>query len=253
MRDRSRQIGFSQRIRLEWLERTAYLVLAGNDNESINTALAEFLQDKLSIGGKAQRGNREKAITILMKIWSNVPSELTSLRDSGLSLFKSLPRDVHIAIHWGMAMAVYPFWGAVASSTGRLLRLQGTASASQVQRRLREKYGERETVSRAARRVLRAFVDWDVLEETDEKGIYRSRRPRKIEDPRLVSWLIEACLVASTDLSGTLTSLIGSPALFPFELRSLAANELGRNDRLEVVNHGLGGELVVLRGQATRK
>jgi len=148
MRDRSRQIGFSQRIRLEWLERTAYLVLAGNDNESINTALAEFLQDKLSIGGKAQRGNREKAITILMKIWSNVPSELTSLRDSGLSLFKSLPRDVHIAIHWGMAMAVYPFWGAVASSTGRLLRLQGTASASQVQRRLREKYGERETVSR---------------------------------------------------------------------------------------------------------
>ena len=35
-------------------------------------------------------------------------------------------------------MAVYPFFGTVATVVGRLLRLQGTAGASQVQRRIRE-------------------------------------------------------------------------------------------------------------------
>ena len=153
MSNRIAQIGFSQRIRLEWLEKTASLILAGNDKHVINNILQEFLKDKLSIGGNAKRGNREKAITILMKIWVNVPRGFEAFRDEGLNLIKKLSRENHIAIHWGISMAVYPFWGAVAASVGRLLRLQGTAAASHIQRRVREKYGERETVSRAARRV----------------------------------------------------------------------------------------------------
>ena len=76
-------------------------------------------------------------------------------------------------VHWCMCMAVYPFFGTVAEATGRLLHLQGTAAAAQVQRRVREQLGERETVSRAARRILRALVDWGVLVETVNKGIYR--------------------------------------------------------------------------------
>lgn len=45
-------------------------------------------------------------------------------------------------------------------------------AAAHVQRRVHEQYGERETVSRAARRVLRSFLDWGVLQETESKGIY---------------------------------------------------------------------------------
>ena len=151
MIERSKQIGFSQRIQLEWLEKTANLVLADNDKESINNALQKLLQDKLSIGGTAKRGNREKAITILMKVWLRPPKDLTPLRDQGLHLLKNTKQNNHIAIHWGMTMTVYPFWGAVAATVGRLLNLQGTAAATQVQRRIREQYGERETVSRATR------------------------------------------------------------------------------------------------------
>ena len=72
-----------------------------------------------------------------------------------------------------MCIAVYPFFGTVADAVGRLLRLQGTAGAAQVQRRLRERFGERETVTHAARRILRAYIDWGILEETDQKGLYR--------------------------------------------------------------------------------
>jgi len=46
--------------------------------------------------------------------------------------------------------------------------------AAQAQRRIKEQLGEREAVSRAARRVLRCFVDWGVLQDTSEKGVYQS-------------------------------------------------------------------------------
>jgi hypothetical protein len=149
MRLRMDQIGFSQRVRLEWLEQTANLVLAGNDKASVNDALQEVLKDKVSVGGQAVRGNREKIITILMKVWLTPPDELESLRVSGLELLNLLPRSDCLPVHWGMVMAVYPFWAAVAKQVGRLLRLQGSAAAAHVQRRVREQYGERETVSRA--------------------------------------------------------------------------------------------------------
>jgi len=100
------QIGFSQRVQLDWLEQTAALVLAGQTREQIETALEERLRDKLSVGGTAPRGNREKAITILLKIWVAVPKWLQPLRDDGLDHLRRLPYDDHIALHWGMTMAV---------------------------------------------------------------------------------------------------------------------------------------------------
>ncbi len=136
MTDRFTQLGFSQRIRLEWLEQTARLILAGTTRQAVFDALQALLHDKLSVGGHAERGNREKVITILMQIWVTAPPELACLRDAGLELLQQLPPDEHLAVHWGMTIAVYPFFGSGAGSVGRLLRLQGTAAAAQVQRRI---------------------------------------------------------------------------------------------------------------------
>ena len=100
-------------------------------------------------------------------------------------------------VHWCMCMTVYPFFGTVADAVGRLLRLQGTAGAAQVQRRLRERFGERETVARAARRILRAYIDWGVLVEAGEKGLYRSAAKRVVDDAPLAVWTIMAVLLAA--------------------------------------------------------
>ena len=248
MNNRQKQIGFSQRIRLEWLQYTANLVLAGNDNATVNGSLQELLKDKVSVGGMAVRGNKEKAITILMKVWLNVTSALEAVRDDGLDLLKSLPRKDQIAVHWGMAMAAYPFWAAVAANTGRLLRLQGTASAAHIQRRVREQYGERETVSRAARRVIRSFVDWGVLSKCKEKGIYSQGRTYSIDDPRLISWLIETSLYARSNGSAAIKDLLDSPSIFPFRLMHVSAEHLvSRSSRLDLLHHGLDDDLVMLR------
>jgi hypothetical protein len=248
MRDRLTQIGFNQRIRLEWLEQTAAMVLAGMDRAAVKSELQTFLKDKLSVGNDPERGNREKAITILEKIWVSPHSELKSLRDKGLDLLKGSDAERRVAFHWGMAMAAYPFWGLVASTVGRLLRLQGTVSAAQVQRRIREQYGERETVARAARRIIRSFVDWGTLAETPKKGVYRQGRRIVIEDPGLVVWMVEAVLHANRNGSGSLTAVFDSPSIFPFKLHQLSGTRLcALSPTIEIVRHGLDDEMIILK------
>ena len=245
---RTEQIGFSQRVRLEWLERTASLVLAGNDKATVSDALQELLRDKVSVGGDAERGNREKIITILMKTWLAVPGELEALRNEGLELLTRIPRDSHLAIHWGMVMAAYPFWSSVAVQVGRLLRLQGSAAAAHVQRRVREQYGERETVSRAARRVLRSYLDWGVLVETGKKGIYSAGSSLSIEDTKLLAWLIEASLHARSNGAAPLKDIIDSPGLFPFRIKPIhAEGQLMLSSRIDILHHGLDADLVMLK------
>ncbi len=252
MSGRQRQIGFSQRIRLEWLERSANLALSGFDRVAAYQALQELLQNQLSVDGNAKRGNREKAITILMKVWITVPNGLESFRDEGLSLLRNLPKDDRIAIHWGMSMATYPFWGTVAETTGRLLRLQGSAMAAQVQRRVRELLGERETVSRAARRVLRSYLDWGVLRETAQKGTYEQGPVRAVNDPQAVTWLISAALMASGVNSAPLNAVTQGPALFPFNLVRPTAKALEECGRLESHRQALDEDTVVLLGSGSR-
>jgi len=245
---RTNQIGFSQRVRLEWLETAANLVLAGNDKAAVTDALQELLKDKVSVGGQAERGNREKIVTILIKVWLRPPAKIESLRVGGLELLKRVLQSHHLAVHWGMVMAAYPFWSSVATQVGRLLRLQGSAAAAHVQRRVREQYGERETVSRAARRVLRSFLDWGVLKETSDKGVYCPDRSLSIDDRPLIAWLVEASLHARTDGSAPRKDLIENPSLFPFRLKPIhSENLLAASPNLDMLHQGLDDGIVMLR------
>lgn len=242
------QVGVSQRLRLEWLEATANLALAGQDTQAMHGALNEMLADKLSVNSRAVRGNRQKTITILTKIWHNVPPELVALRDDGLERLPTLDSAHRQAVHWGMTTAAYPFWGIVAAQAGRLLRLQNTASAAQVQRRIREQYGERQTVSRATARVLRSFIDWGVLEDTKAKGVYVAGKQQEITDVHVAAWLAEALLRANVDRSKR-SAVLRHPSLFPFQMPHVGAVELAsRSSRLEALRHGLDREALLLRG-----
>jgi hypothetical protein len=147
-----------------------------------------------------------------------------------------------------MVMAVYPFWASVATQVGRLLSLQGSAAAAHIQRRLREQYGERETVSRAARRVLRCYIDWRVLCETSAKGVYRAESAQVVEDSGLIAWLVEASLYAQSNGAAPLSELLHGPRLFPFRLKEIDALRLASaSSHLDLLRHGMDEDLVMLR------
>ncbi len=202
------------------------LVLAGNDEKAVKDELERLISSAFDHSSSSKRGSLSKTLTILLKTWARVHHDIYSLRDSGLELIQNTEKNNHIVFHWGMIMAAYPFWGAVAEQTGRLLRLQENVTKSQIQRRLQEQYGERETVSRAAGRVLQSFVDWSVLYETDRKGIYSQGVTYSIDNPQIISWLIEADLHRRSNGSASIRELLACTSLFPFHLKSISAEYL---------------------------
>lgn len=245
---RVQQVGLDRLVRLEWLERTASLVLAGTDAHGIKSALQDDLAGSFRSSTADVRGSLDKTITILQKVWGNPQSEIRPLHTDGLELLARFPPREHTPIHWGMLMAAYPFWSSVATQVGRLLKLQGSAAATQVQRRLREQYGERETVARRARYVLRSYLDWGVLQETGVPGIYRAAPPHVVNDPKLVAWLTEAALWARSNGAAPLRDVLEGPSLFPFQLTPMSAEKLASlAPRLEILRHGLDDDLVMLR------
>ena len=246
--ERKLQIGIDRLIRLKWLEHTANLMLDGNTEETIKSELEQLLATTFPSSSANTRGSLSKTTTILLKTWLRVPKDLHALRDTGLELLQANSKAEHLALHWGMIMAAYPFWGAVAGQTGRLLRLQGNVSAIQIQRRLREQYGERETVSRRVRYVIRGFIDWGVLHETKEKGVYIQGLTRSIDNPKLISWLIEASLHSRSNGSTAIKDLLDSTSLFPFYLTHVSAENLvTASPRLELLRYGFDDDLVMLR------
>ena len=242
------QIGLDRLVRLAWLEKTSSLVLAGNDAARIKSILQEDLQGAFRSTNLDVRGSLNKTITILLRVWLKVPNELKSFHVDGLGLLKRAPRSDHLAVHWGMVTAVYPFWSGVAMQVGRLLTLQGSAAATHVQRRARERYGDRETVSRRTRYILRSFLDWGVLQETGARGIYSAGTILSVEDPGLIAWLIEASLHARANGSAPLKELIDSPSLFPFRIKPIHSHNLmAASTRLDVLFRGLDEDFVTLR------
>ena len=246
-------VGFGQRIRLEWLEEAVALIRAGDDRAAVERALDERLADVLAVGSRTRRNSRAKTVIALLKIWQGGPQEVAALRRAGLELLEELQVAESIAVHWGMTQAAYPFWCVVATHVGRLLRLQATATASQIQRRLRETFGERQTVYNGTNRVLRSFVDWGVLAGAGKRGVYRAGDGVRIASPRLAAWLVESLLTSGAGRASA-AQLASHPSLFPFRIASISARDLvAQSPRLDLVRHGYGEELVMLRNDRQRR
>jgi hypothetical protein len=96
--------------------------------------------------------------------------------------------------------------------------------------------------------VLRAFVDWGVLEETESKGIYTRGIHVSVGDPKLTSWLVEAFLHTRANGSVALSEVLNSPSFFPFRLKQMSGAELvSHSPRMELLRHGLNEEMILLK------
>ncbi|MCB0556899.1 MAG: hypothetical protein KDD02_25355 [Phaeodactylibacter sp.] len=250
MGKRHEAIGIKQLVRLEWMQKTANLLLAGLDAPSIRQELHDFLSDRKGDGSQEERGeaSRTQVVNMLMKIWITPHVELVPFRDAALALLGEQP-SAALPIHWAMISAAYPFWFNVAHQAGRLLNLQGQVTQQQITTRIKERYGDRQTVTRYARYVIRSFVAWNVLEDTAVKGCYRKAAPSSILDAKVVSLLFESALHARPEGKVPLALLFNTPAFFPFQLPPVPGGFVTQHaGRIEVIRYGMDEELLSLRG-----
>lgn len=246
MSTRHNTIGIKQVVRLEWYDLTLNLLLEHQNAKDIRQELVHLLRDRLQTGGFGERGTATShmAVTQLMQCWVAPDATLCGLRDRALALAGQHNGRERLPLHWAMTIAAYPFWHSIATLTGRLLQLQTQVTQAQIRTRCYEAFGERSTIERSVRRVLRSFVAWNVLQDA-AKGCYVRQTSHHIMDANVAALLVEATLHASPSGAMPLSALKNDPALFPFVLPNFDAN-LQSLQSIEYSRYGQDHEMVRL-------
>ncbi len=248
MSNRHKKIGIKHVIRLEWMDKTLDMVLAGMSTKEIRDELNIYLADKKQSGGTGERGKKTYiiAISIMIQTWCSSDKEIKLFRDAVLTYVKTIDIKERIPLHWAMISASYPFWSEVAKHTGRLLNLQDKVTKKQIIQRLKEQYGDRPTISRNARYVIRSFVAWGILKDTSVKGSY-AQGGKILTMQHQALLLMESLLLASPKSSIPLKELLNSPSLFPFQIEPITGNYFQTKcPRININQFGPGEETINL-------
>jgi hypothetical protein len=242
-RDR-RVVGFDRTLELAWLDATVGFVVQGLSESEVRKRVFAYLDGV--VPGATNNSARGKTVTVLARIWSNVPASNAGFRSAAARAFSDAGTHERIAIHWAMMLAAYPYFLDAASHVGRLIRLHGEVEVPQLTRRLSASWGERELIQRTAQLVARSMSLWGVLQPRERAGTYTlARKPMKLPTT-IVFLLAEALLIGIGRESVTTGEIEAHPALFPFDV-NLPPGSLRMSDRFEVHRVGLDQEHVNLR------
>ncbi len=249
MSKRHEKLGIKQTIQRHWMDKVLRMLLSGLSSDEIRNDLDRFLATQKQSGGIGHRGPKTYGMAIgILSSWFSPTEELKMFRDDLLDLSRKVSEEKWLPLHWAIISATYPFWFNVAKQVGRLLTLQDLITQAQVFNRLKEQYGDRETVARNARYSVRSFVAWGVIRDTDSKGCYKNAGKKIQLDRDYALLLVESALLAIPEGKGTLSSLLNHPAFFPFEFPALNADYVyHHSDRIEVIRHSLNEDLLKLK------
>ncbi len=242
--NRDRRIGLDRRLELEWLDAVAARVAAGADEPTVRGRLFDLLRDQ--VGGARKPGTaRHKTVGVLVGAWVLTPKGLTEFRARAIELLPSLSPRERLAMHWALLMAVYPFFGDVACSVGRILSLQSNLTLAHLAGRMRREWGDRSTVDRAAQRIVRSMVDWDALRDTGIQGVYQAV-PEPIPLSGDASKLVLEGFLHYAQRPLPIDNALRHPGLFPFDL-ALRPYDLRGSSLFEIERLGLDIDMVALR------
>lgn len=252
MTNRHDSLGVKQVIRLEWMEKAVNLSMSGMDPQGIRTELHEYLAGRKGDGSIGERSKltRSQAVVVLMNIWGKPNPEIIAfIKDLKLHI-QSNGLDIaeKKALYWAAICAAYPFWFNVARQVGRLLNLQDQITKQQIARRLKEQYGDRQTVSRITRYVIRSFVAWNVLKDTAQKGCYERGNMLSVHDQCTANLLLEGALYTSPEGKSSINDLYSNPGFFIFDFPSITGEMIAQiNPRIEVMRFGVDEEILKLK------
>ena len=240
LKSRFTKLGIKQTIQLSWMDRVLKMMLSGMTEQQIRQDLDEFLSTQKQSGGVGERGKVSYTMAIsILACWFAPAPDLKDFRDRLLLEAGKRPQKEWLALHWAIISSTYPFWLNVARQVGRLFNLQEQITQPQIFNRIKEQYGDRETVARNARYAVRSMVAWGIIGDQSKKGNYAKSLPLIHADKSLTLLLIESLLLASADGKIMFSNALTDPGIFGFELTTLSAAEINDlNKNIELINIG---------------
>jgi hypothetical protein len=218
----ARPIAFNRHLRASWLQEGLRLVADGIEGEDWVERITDLL--KKTISGKE---SITKSTRYLRRIWID-SGHNNILRTDAINLFRSQPSETNsILLSWGMAIASYPFLNEVASTVGRILRVQPEIKLEQLIRKLTETYGQRETVTRSVRFALVTICDFGFVHHTNAAGNYVFGHTLRPNSSAVSGWLVRAWF-AATSSSSVIDRVVmaGSPSLAFFDTSAIIADAI---------------------------
>jgi hypothetical protein len=244
--DRYTKVGIQRELHVEWFDQAARLHLTGFKSGAARKEIGDYLVGAPGFDTPPSQQTKTYVANALIKSWIFPEKDLIPLRNTAATIFQQ-NSSLRLTLHWCLLGAAYPFWFGVAAVVGRLLNLQDQVTQTQIVTRLKETYGDRQTISRRARYVIRSFVAWGVLKDTTTTGCYERADPVLITDPDLAILMLESGLLAIPEGKCTIMLLLNSPSFFPFQLPMITGDFVSRQcNRIEVVRYGMDDELLKL-------
>ena len=237
-----RRIGFDRTIAAEWLDAAVARVMTGEAPEATRKSLWDFLE--CVEPGTTHNSSRGKTLTVLTRIWDTVPNQAEPLKRAALKCVAATTGDKRIAVHWAMVAGTHPFFFDVATHVGKLIKLHGQASRSQIKRRMTETWGDRSTLERTIQHVLRSMAQWGMLRKGEEPGSLVGP-PHRVRINDDVGQLLLHSVVLGHGRGLPFPQLVDHPALFPFAL-DVPARDLMRNPIFRVQRQGDQSDFVEL-------
>lgn len=249
MKSRFDKLGIKQTIQLTWMDRVLQMLLAGMSANDIRQDLITFLATQKQSGGVGQRGEKTYTMAIsVLATWFAPDKDMIEFRDRALNVARNLQPTEWLSLHWSVVSASYPFWFNAAVQVGRLFKLQDKVTQKQIFDRLKEQYGDRETVARNARYTVRSFVAWGVLKDSASKGCYEMCSPRFIESPGQAALLLEAGLLTMPDGRSSMVALMNNPGFFPFHIPSVTGECITQTSpAIELSRYNIDEEILRLK------
>ncbi len=222
-------IGFDRFIARSWLDLALAIAAGQRDRAELTTLLEQDIK-----GIEA----RSKTSIILNRMWLTPHPTLAGYAADGIALFNEDPAINTLALHWGMALQSHPLFASIVDAIGRLLKLHGEFTSAQVIRRLKEQYGDRASVVRAAEAVLQTMVGWEIIKLEDAKARRFVVHPTQaISTEKLALWLLEGVITASNK-AVALTAQ--HQWLFPWVLPQISDGQTSKNNNLVAQRSGDG-------------
>ena len=237
------EIVFRRKVRRVWLEEGMALAAKG-----LSWADARLVVAKEITAENQGIETISKVLEHIKRIWFEPPIEAYELHSDALKIYSAdSSHETKAILNWGMMIASYPFVGSTGEALGRLLKLQKDAFRSDVQRRMREQYGDRDFVNRITRYNISSFLDWGIIKETQKKGTYVEGKKAKPNLPEYLAWLTEAVLISLGKTQIAFFELCNHPILFPVDLGTINSNLMHCNQRLRVERQNLSDEHIFLK------
>lgn len=232
---RSKIIGMSRNINLEWLNEVANLYIAGKTEDEIKDVLNEYLSFEIK-----SPTNLRKTREILMNIWARNKKNMGYIKSLAVTLFETGKKENILLAHWSLMLTAYPVFTDICSTIGKMDRKMFDITNKEIKNNMFDLWSERSTLYHSIDKNIKTLKDMDILCSLPDNKYGVNRYKIESKEGLILVACTLVCLKGKLYMSTA--EINNGPEFFPFEY-CITINILNESNMFQIDK--FGGELVI--------